>query len=81
MIPLYHYLMVQGKNAYIYIYIYIYIYMYVYTYTYVCKYKHMYVNINIYIEMTKKIEQNVTNYWILGVLGNNGVTFCNLVTM
>ena len=55
--------------------------MYVYTYTYVCKYKHMYVNINIYIEMTKKIEQNVTNYWILGVLGNNGVTFCNLVTM
>ena len=44
----------------------------------------MYVNVNIYIEMTKKTEQNITNYWILGVLGNNGVTFlqvCNYAKM
>lgn len=63
--------MVQGKNAYIYIHthtpVYTYTHTYIHTYTYV--------NINIYIEMTKKTEQNITNYWILGVLVNNGVTF------
>ena len=80
MIPLYYYLMVQGKNAYIYIYI----YLSVYTYTHIYTHTYTYVNVNIYIEMTKKTEQNITNYWILGVLGNNGVTFlqvCNYAKM